>query len=282
MFLDIVDSCKIQQQPHISDQNECQIELQTDKTLQLEKMESSSDEQNQKPFMLNMCKSQTGSHFKNSNLMKNILKSFQRYIENEVNEQQKNFFCNLSKIPYSYAQMCKFLKCSLKTEGKRWNMKARHLVEKSKFKPLFKYYLIHINKLWLDNSKVTNKEEHQVLANFLLNQIKNPDDCVTNAIHLSLCTDKAQYYDISNRKSFENALLWYYDYCFNRCDNLIILALIGNKCDLKNQRQVSQQEAQQLAESLGILFFEVSAKTGYQVNELFESLINKALYINKD
>ena len=48
------------------------------------------------------------------------------------------------------------------------------------------------------------------------------------------------------------------------------IILIGNKIDLENNRKVSTEEAERLANELGIqLFLETSAKTGYNASELF-------------
>ncbi|EAR93793.1 hypothetical protein TTHERM_00399660 (macronuclear) [Tetrahymena thermophila SB210] len=116
-------------------------------------------------------------HAKNSNLMKNILKSFQRFVENEKDSKIQQLFCRLAKVTYGYPQLCKFIKFSLKNQGKRWNMKAKNLVEKSNLKPLFQYYLTDINQLWLDNSKVINKKQHEELSQFLLKYIENPKQC---------------------------------------------------------------------------------------------------------
>lgn len=38
--------------------------------------------------------------------------------------------------------------------------------------------------------------------------------------------------------------------------------LVGNKADLSDDRQVSEQQGAELAKSLGVQFFETSAKTG--------------------
>ncbi|KAL4441394.1 hypothetical protein ABPG74_013689 [Tetrahymena malaccensis] len=176
MFLDIVNLLSPQQQSHILDDNQNEIEYTTKYLFTYQQIESSSDQSNKNEMNQNQSKSKASYPIKNSNIMKNILKSFQRYIENEQDEQQKQHFCNLSKVSYGHTQLCKFLKFSLKTEGKRWNMKAKNLIERSKLKPLFEYYLININKFWLNNSKVSNKNEHEVLANYLLNQIQNPSD----------------------------------------------------------------------------------------------------------
>ncbi|EAR93802.1 hypothetical protein TTHERM_00400740 (macronuclear) [Tetrahymena thermophila SB210] len=176
MFLDIVDIQSLQQQSIVAENNQYKIEFSTKNTFMCKQAESSLIRSNQDDISKDKHKSKTSYHLKNSNVMKNILKSFQRCIENEQDEQQKQNFCHLSNVTYGHAQLCKFLKLSLKTEGKRWNMKAKNLVEKSKLKSLFEYYLTNINKLWLDNSKVSNKQEHEDLVIYLLNQIQNPSD----------------------------------------------------------------------------------------------------------
>lgn len=49
--------------------------------------------------------------------------------------------------------------------------------------------------------------------------------------------------------------------------------LCGNKCDLEDQRVVTYEEGQQVADKLGIPFCETSAKTGTRVKEAFEKLV---------
>ncbi|KAL4467867.1 hypothetical protein ABPG74_013202 [Tetrahymena malaccensis] len=82
-------------------------------------------------------------------------------------------------------------------------------------------------------------------------------------------------YDVNRRQTFQKAYDWYQD--FKKDGQVIILALVGNKCDKQDEhRQVTYQEAQQLAESLGIAFFEVSAKTGDKVKQLFDFIITQS------
>lgn len=54
----------------------------------------------------------------------------------------------------------------------------------------------------------------------------------------------------------------------------VLLVLVGNKADLVTERAVSQEEGQQKANEYGIMFMETSAKTGYQVKELFIEVAN--------
>ena len=59
----------------------------------------------------------------------------------------------------------------------------------------------------------------------------------------------------------------------------ISMVLIGNKCDLTEERKVNENEGKELAEKNGMLFFETSAKTGNNVEEVlnvsFELIIKK-------
>ncbi|KAK2612688.1 GTP-binding protein [Conoideocrella luteorostrata] len=46
----------------------------------------------------------------------------------------------------------------------------------------------------------------------------------------------------------------------------------GNKCDLEESRTVSREQGQALADTLGISFLEVSAKSDIKIDEAFNSL----------
>jgi len=50
--------------------------------------------------------------------------------------------------------------------------------------------------------------------------------------------------------------------------------LVGNKCDLEDQREVSTAEAKAFAEKHSLYFLETSAKTAENVDKAFEYLIN--------
>eukprot|EP01091_Cochliopodium_minus_P002718 TRINITY_DN1256_c0_g1_i5.p1 TRINITY_DN1256_c0_g1~~TRINITY_DN1256_c0_g1_i5.p1 ORF type:complete len:186 (-),score=37.62 TRINITY_DN1256_c0_g1_i5:160-717(-) len=55
------------------------------------------------------------------------------------------------------------------------------------------------------------------------------------------------------------------------------LVLIGNKVDLEDQRAVTKEEGQNLAKEWNCPFFESSAKTRYNIEELFYDLIRQIL-----
>lgn len=53
------------------------------------------------------------------------------------------------------------------------------------------------------------------------------------------------------------------------------MVLIGNKCDLESDRQVTTQEGQELTKNFGCPFFESSAKTRVNVEESFYELVRE-------
>uniref|UniRef100_A0A146MAF4 Ras-related protein Rab-5A n=2 Tax=Lygus hesperus TaxID=30085 RepID=A0A146MAF4_LYGHE len=71
-------------------------------------------------------------------------------------------------------------------------------------------------------------------------------------------------YDIADRQSYENAKTWIIELQHQGSSNVIV-AFVGNKIDLEEQREVPTAEAQIYAEENNCLFFESSAKTGENV-----------------
>ena len=81
-------------------------------------------------------------------------------------------------------------------------------------------------------------------------------------------------YDITDKDSFEQIISWIKD-IKNHNFEKIKLILVGNKCDLNNERKVSIDKGQNLAKLYNIKFFEASAKEGTNVEELFSYIINE-------
>ena len=84
-------------------------------------------------------------------------------------------------------------------------------------------------------------------------------------------------YDISNKQSFENLKnVWYKDLkTFG--ERYTVLAICGNKSDLFEVEEVPEDEARKFAEEQDAIFMLVSAKTGDNINLLFNTLISKYL-----
>ena len=85
-------------------------------------------------------------------------------------------------------------------------------------------------------------------------------------------------YDITNRNSFDSIQSWIDD-CTKQTAKSVLLLLIGNKSDLKDQREVSYEEGEAYAKEHNMLFLETSAKNGFNVYELFFQAA-KILYEN--
>ena len=91
--------------------------------------------------------------------------------------------------------------------------------------------------------------------------------------HAAVCV---MVYDITDRDSFASIRDWAID-AKNNAPDSIILVLIGNKKDKEKRRTVSPAEGQALAEELEVTFFETSAKTGENIEEVFTAVTSVAL-----
>ena len=81
-------------------------------------------------------------------------------------------------------------------------------------------------------------------------------------------------YNITDRQSFEKLSFWLEQIKLNASEKVKIV-LVGNNCDLANERKVSIEEAEEFAKKNNMKFFEASPKEGTNVNELFFCLANE-------
>lgn len=78
-------------------------------------------------------------------------------------------------------------------------------------------------------------------------------------------------YDITSRPTFSNVVGWMDSVMEHGAQN-IRLAVVGNKLDLDDDREVSIDEGKKLADNFDCLFFESSAKEGTNCNTIFTQL----------
>jgi len=84
-------------------------------------------------------------------------------------------------------------------------------------------------------------------------------------------------YDVTQRESFENLKKWLEEVKKN-CRN-IPLIIVGNKIDLKEDREVTKREGKAYAKKLSeelereIPYLETSAKTGETIKQVFNELV---------
>ncbi|XP_059805211.1 ras-related protein Rab-39B-like [Hypanus sabinus] len=79
-------------------------------------------------------------------------------------------------------------------------------------------------------------------------------------------------FDVTNRRSYENIKEWLKEVNSHVYPQRTIFVLLGHKSDLTDEREVSHEEAKELADSLGLNYLETSAKSNSNVEEAFVQL----------
>ena len=87
-------------------------------------------------------------------------------------------------------------------------------------------------------------------------------------------------YDVTRFSSFETVERWISE-LKNATEEKISIVMIGNKIDLKNNREVKTEDGEAKAISLGISFFETSAMDYKSVDRAFVALLTNIYYQSK-
>jgi len=82
-------------------------------------------------------------------------------------------------------------------------------------------------------------------------------------------------YAITSRGSFDEAKAFYDQILRVKDSDYVPLVLCGNKCDLSNERQVPLIEGEDLARSFKAPFFEASAKSRINVDDIFFNIVRE-------
>ena len=84
-------------------------------------------------------------------------------------------------------------------------------------------------------------------------------------------------YSVTNQSSFSNLPYWFdhIQECSSQSEALAVSPkiIIGCKCDLEEERQVSYEMAKDFADDRGVLLLEVSSKDGTNVEQVFITLV---------
>ena len=79
-------------------------------------------------------------------------------------------------------------------------------------------------------------------------------------------------YSITDRSSFEKVQKLREKVIMVQSSTVPVI-LVGNKCDLESERVVSKSEGEEIAKSVGCPFVETSAKTGLNIDHVFEQIV---------
>eukprot|EP01102_Stenamoeba_stenopodia_P022791 TRINITY_DN962_c0_g1_i1.p1 TRINITY_DN962_c0_g1~~TRINITY_DN962_c0_g1_i1.p1 ORF type:complete len:878 (-),score=250.65 TRINITY_DN962_c0_g1_i1:198-2831(-) len=85
------------------------------------------------------------------------------------------------------------------------------------------------------------------------------------------CHGVALIFDVTDQVSFNNIKKWLQE-CDRYCCENVNKIILGNKTDVHQKRVVSYEQAKEFAEGLGLSYFEVSAKSGANIEEAFTTL----------
>jgi small GTP-binding protein len=164
------------------------------------------------------------------------------------------------------------LSINLITLGNTEVGKTAYLIRntENKFKPSLSTVGIDMRnkKIELENGKKVNvkfydtsgqERYHSLSANF----IKRADGIIL-------------MYDITNRESFDAISRWWHDIKEHK-ENDFPVILVGNKCDLENERKVKKEEGESKSKEYNAKFYEVSNKDGTNVDESSRELIKIVL-----
>ena len=81
-------------------------------------------------------------------------------------------------------------------------------------------------------------------------------------------------YDITRKGSFESIEKWVNDLT-STADKKLTIVVIGNKCDLEDQRQITKEQGEEKANKLEVAFLETSAFSGENLDKAFDKMMNE-------
>ena len=84
-------------------------------------------------------------------------------------------------------------------------------------------------------------------------------------------------YDITRKKSFDEIKNYWYKQLLECAPSDIVVGLAGNKADLFDREQVSEEEAKEFAKEIKAIFRPTSAMTAIGIDELFSAVGKKIL-----
>ena len=97
--------------------------------------------------------------------------------------------------------------------------------------------------------------------------------------YVKSCLGILLVYSITDKHSFNYIEKYMKEYNKKKINENVPLILIGNKCDLENERIISFEEGQNLALKYNMKFYETSALDNININDCFQGLIDEITQI---
>ena len=102
-------------------------------------------------------------------------------------------------------------------------------------------------------------------------------------IYYLKCYAALVVFDVGSRDTFDSVLSWISFYKENKNRELKeLIYLIGNKIDIGDKREVSKEEAEELAKLHNLKYYETSAKDGTNVDKIFNDIGQELVRIYKE
>ena len=83
-------------------------------------------------------------------------------------------------------------------------------------------------------------------------------------------------YDITFKETFENVRNWIKQIKEEVSEKVCII-LVGNKIDKGEERVITKEEGEKMANEYNLKFFECSAKTGDNIDKIFKEVVTKTV-----
>ena len=101
------------------------------------------------------------------------------------------------------------------------------------------------------------------------------------SVHYKNANAVIMVYSITKKESFEALRTWYEEILNKSPKNTLVL-LVGNKADLIDSQEVSENDAMKFAEEIGARLFLTSAKDGMNILDLFRGIPMELGLLTKD
>ena len=136
-------------------------------------------------------------------------------------------------------------------------------------------YNCQISTIRIDYYKKTIEVNNKTKIDLKIYDTAGQEQYRSNAFQIikTKCNGIIILYSINSKKSFNNVFEYWIDQLNNIIDlTSIPIYIVGNKCDLKDEREVEKEEVENKLKEYDFKFMETSAKKNINISELFKNI----------